>query len=96
MIFDATRHTLTPGAANNRYPPSVDSQYREWINELLHIPGKHPNPVQQLVISAYEHSQLSRLLPDRGRELQRLPIGSFLLQGYGLRWHSLEIHWQDE
>ena len=54
MIFDATCHMLTPGAANNIYPPSVDNQCGTWINELLHIPGAHPNPVQQLDIPAYE------------------------------------------
>ena len=54
MIFDATCHTLTPGAGNNMYPPSVDNEYRKWINELMHTLGGHPDPVQQLVVSAYE------------------------------------------
>ena len=29
MIFDAACHTLTPGAANNMYPSSLDNQCRE-------------------------------------------------------------------
>ena len=35
-------------------PPSLNTQYRTWINELLRIPDGHSKPVQQLVISAYE------------------------------------------
>ena len=50
MIYDATCHTLTPGAADKKYPPSVDKDYRNWINELMHTSGGHPEPVQQLVI----------------------------------------------
>ena len=44
MIYDATCHTLTPGAADNMYPPSVDRDYRNWINALMHASGGHPEP----------------------------------------------------
>ena len=54
MLFEATCHTLTPGSANKLYPVYLDTQYRGWINELLHVPGGHPNPAQQLIVSAYE------------------------------------------
>ena len=54
MISEATCHNLTPGALNNMYPPFVDAQYRSWINDLLHVPGGHSDPVLLLVISAYE------------------------------------------
>ena len=54
MLFEADCHNLTPGALNNVYPPSVDAQYRSWINDLLHVTGGHSDPVQQLVTSAHE------------------------------------------
>ena len=36
------------------YPQNVDAQHRAWIKDLIHVQGGHPDPVGQLVISAYE------------------------------------------
>ena len=45
---------LIPGAIENMYPKKVDEQGREWIQDFIFAPGNHPDPVGQLVLSAYE------------------------------------------
>ena len=37
MVYKATCHSLSPGAANNMYPPAEDQKHRDWINELMHF-----------------------------------------------------------
>ena len=39
MVYKATCHTLSPGAADNMYPRSADKEHRDWINELRHTSG---------------------------------------------------------
>ena len=54
MLFATICHTLTPRAANNMYPAPLDIQYTEWNNELMRVPSGHRDPIQQVVVSAYE------------------------------------------
>ena len=53
MIYKATCHTLTPGAADNMYPLSMDREHRDWINVCTLQVG-FQKPVDQLVIAAFE------------------------------------------
>ena len=78
MIYAATCHTtLTPGAADNVYPPSVDRECRGWISEFMHASGGHPEPVQQLVISADECA-IDILLP--------VPMSQGLMRSMPTSW----------
>ena len=54
MIYKATCHTLSPGAADNMYPRSVDKEHRDWINELMHTSGGPSESVDQLILAAFE------------------------------------------
>ena len=54
MIYKATCHSLSPGAADNMYPRSVDREHRDWINALVHTSGGPSEPVDQLVFAAFE------------------------------------------
>ena len=54
MIYKATCHSLSPGAADNMYPPAVDREHRDWINSLMHTSGGLSEPLDQLVLAAFE------------------------------------------
>ena len=54
MIYKATCHSLTLGAADNMYPHSVDREHRDWINALVHTSGGPSEPVDELVLAAFE------------------------------------------
>ena len=51
MIYKATCHSLSPGAADNMYPNSVDKEHRDWINELMHTSGGPSECVDQLIFA---------------------------------------------
>ena len=54
MLCSAACHTLSPGVINNMYPDKIDQKHRKWIKDLIHVQGSHPDPVGELVLSAYE------------------------------------------
>ena len=45
---------MSPGAADNMYPPSADKKHRDWINELMHTSGGPTESVDQLILAAFE------------------------------------------
>ena len=103
MIYKATCHTLSPGAADNMYPRSVDKEHRDWIYELMHTSGGPSESVGQLIFAAFKCAVT--MLQEAGSFVTgvdtfnaylALPAGLVLVQGHGHWWHSLEVHWQDE
>ena len=45
---------MSPGAADNMYPRSVDREHRDWINALVHTSGGPSEQVDQLLFAAFE------------------------------------------